>query len=132
MPIVVGQDTAKTRKTLTVNGASVAYYSIAAAEAAGQRARHDREVIGQVDREHVDEAVLQAHGGDAPEKSLCFRHSWKNSISTISVSPIEAVVQVLDLEPRDDGLEGVGELGEGAVVGGHQAPGAGAERERIG
>ena len=35
MPIVVGQDTAKTRKTLSVNGASVSYYSITAAEAAG-------------------------------------------------------------------------------------------------
>ncbi|MFP7570625.1 aconitate hydratase AcnA [Marivita sp. S2033] len=35
MPITVGQDTAKTRKTLTVNGTSVAYYSIPAAEAAG-------------------------------------------------------------------------------------------------
>ncbi|MEO3413899.1 aconitate hydratase AcnA [Roseovarius sp. CAU 1744] len=35
MPIVVGQDTAQTRKTLSVNGASVSYYSIAAAEAAG-------------------------------------------------------------------------------------------------
>ncbi|TYB81796.1 aconitate hydratase AcnA [Maritimibacter fusiformis] len=35
MPIVVGQDTAKTRKTLTSGGASVAYYSIPAAEAAG-------------------------------------------------------------------------------------------------
>ncbi|MFD1158005.1 aconitate hydratase AcnA [Roseovarius aestuarii] len=35
MPIVVGQDTANTRKTLSVNGASVSYYSIAAAEAAG-------------------------------------------------------------------------------------------------
>ncbi len=35
MPIVVGQDTAKTRKTLTSGGATVAYYSIPAAEAAG-------------------------------------------------------------------------------------------------
>ena len=35
MPITVGQDTAKTRQTLTVNGASIAYYSIPAAEAAG-------------------------------------------------------------------------------------------------
>ncbi|WP_292287327.1 aconitate hydratase AcnA [Marivita sp.] len=35
MPITVGQDTAKTRKTLTVNGKSVAYYSIPAAEEAG-------------------------------------------------------------------------------------------------
>ncbi|MBZ0124659.1 MAG: aconitate hydratase, partial [Roseovarius sp.] len=35
MPITVGHDTARTRKTLTVNGTSVAYYSIAAAEAAG-------------------------------------------------------------------------------------------------
>ena len=35
MPITVGQDTAKTRKTLTAGGSSVAYYSIAAAEAAG-------------------------------------------------------------------------------------------------
>jgi aconitate hydratase len=35
MPITVGQDTAKTRKTLTVNGTSIAYYSIPAAEAAG-------------------------------------------------------------------------------------------------
>ena len=35
MPITVGQDTAKTRKTLTVNGSSIAYYSIPAAEAAG-------------------------------------------------------------------------------------------------
>ncbi|MCK0148584.1 aconitate hydratase AcnA [Marivita sp. S6314] len=35
MPITVGQDSAKTRKTLTVNGASIAYYSIPAAEAAG-------------------------------------------------------------------------------------------------
>jgi aconitate hydratase len=35
MTIIVGQDTAKTRKTLTVGGESVAYYSIPAAEAAG-------------------------------------------------------------------------------------------------
>ena len=35
MPITVGHDTARTRKTLTVNGNSVAYYSIAAAEQAG-------------------------------------------------------------------------------------------------
>ncbi|GAB5445711.1 aconitate hydratase AcnA [Gymnodinialimonas sp.] len=35
MPITVGHDTSKTRKTLTVGGQSVAYYSIPAAEAAG-------------------------------------------------------------------------------------------------
>ena len=35
MPISVGHDTAKTRKTLTIGSASVSYYSIAAAEAAG-------------------------------------------------------------------------------------------------
>ena len=35
MTITVGQDTAKTRRTLTVGGQSVAYYSIAAAEEAG-------------------------------------------------------------------------------------------------
>ncbi|WP_284264734.1 aconitate hydratase AcnA [Roseicyclus amphidinii] len=35
MPITVGHDTAKTRKTLTVGDQSYAYYSIAAAEAAG-------------------------------------------------------------------------------------------------
>ncbi|MBR9651747.1 aconitate hydratase AcnA [Thalassovita aquimarina] len=35
MPIVVGQDTAKTRKTLSAGGKSVSYYSIPAAEAAG-------------------------------------------------------------------------------------------------
>jgi aconitate hydratase len=35
MPIEVGQDTSKTRKTLSAGGQSVAYYSIAAAEAAG-------------------------------------------------------------------------------------------------
>ncbi|MEX5729320.1 aconitate hydratase [Rhodovulum iodosum] len=35
MPITVGQDSANTRKTLTAGGASVAYYSIPAAEAAG-------------------------------------------------------------------------------------------------
>ncbi len=35
MPITVGHDSAKTRKTLTVGGQSVAYYSIAAAEEAG-------------------------------------------------------------------------------------------------
>ena len=35
MPITVGHDSAKTRKTLTVGGQSVAYYSIEAAEAAG-------------------------------------------------------------------------------------------------
>ena len=35
MPITVGKDTAKTRKTLTVNGQTVAYYSIPAAQAAG-------------------------------------------------------------------------------------------------
>ncbi|WP_071673401.1 aconitate hydratase AcnA [Nioella nitratireducens] len=35
MPITVGQDTAKTRKSLSVNGTSIAYYSIPAAEAAG-------------------------------------------------------------------------------------------------
>jgi aconitate hydratase len=35
MPITVGQDTAKTRKTLTVGDQSVAYYSIPAAQAAG-------------------------------------------------------------------------------------------------
>ncbi|MBE0452191.1 aconitate hydratase AcnA [Roseovarius autotrophicus] len=35
MPITVGQDSAKTRKTLSVGGKSIAYYSIKAAEAAG-------------------------------------------------------------------------------------------------
>ncbi|MCB2110778.1 MAG: aconitate hydratase AcnA [Defluviimonas sp.] len=35
MPIVTGKDTAKTRKTLTVGGKTVAYYSITAAEKAG-------------------------------------------------------------------------------------------------
>jgi aconitate hydratase len=35
MPITVGHDSAKTRKTLTVGGTSLAYYSIPAAEAAG-------------------------------------------------------------------------------------------------
>ena len=35
MPIAVGRDTAKTRRTLSAGGASVAYYSIPAAEAAG-------------------------------------------------------------------------------------------------
>ncbi|MDW4548462.1 aconitate hydratase AcnA [Defluviimonas sp. D31] len=35
MPIVTGKDTAKTRKTLSAGGTSVAYYSIPAAEAAG-------------------------------------------------------------------------------------------------
>ena len=35
MPIIVGQDTAKTRRTLQAGGQSVAYYSIPAAEAAG-------------------------------------------------------------------------------------------------
>ncbi|SFQ95670.1 aconitate hydratase AcnA [Poseidonocella sedimentorum] len=35
MPIVVGQDTSKTRRTLDVNGSTIAYYSIPAAEAAG-------------------------------------------------------------------------------------------------
>ncbi|MCL3882796.1 aconitate hydratase AcnA [Marivita sp. GX14005] len=35
MPITVGQDTAKTRKSLTAGGTSVAYYSIPAAEEAG-------------------------------------------------------------------------------------------------
>ena len=35
MPIKVGQDTAKARKTLTVNGQSISYYSIPAAQEAG-------------------------------------------------------------------------------------------------
>ncbi len=35
MPIIVGQDSAKTRRTLEAGGQSVAYYSIEAAEAAG-------------------------------------------------------------------------------------------------
>ncbi|MEO0946253.1 MAG: hypothetical protein AAFY06_15730, partial [Pseudomonadota bacterium] len=35
MPISVGQDTSKTRKTLTIGGQSVDYYSIPAAEEAG-------------------------------------------------------------------------------------------------
>ncbi|MGE4327438.1 MAG: hypothetical protein AB7E21_15255, partial [Pseudodonghicola sp.] len=35
MPITVGQDTAKTRKTLSVNGQSISYYSIPAATEAG-------------------------------------------------------------------------------------------------
>ena len=35
MPITVGHDSSKTRKTLTAGNSSVAYYSIPAAEAAG-------------------------------------------------------------------------------------------------
>ena len=35
MPITVGQDTAKTRRTLSVNGKSISYYSIPAATEAG-------------------------------------------------------------------------------------------------
>ena len=35
MPITVGQDTSKTRKTLCIDRTEIAYYSITAAEAAG-------------------------------------------------------------------------------------------------
>ena len=35
MPITVGQDTAKTRTKLSVNGKSISYYSIPAATKAG-------------------------------------------------------------------------------------------------
>ena len=35
MPITVGQGTSKTRKTLLIDRAEIAYYSIATAEAAG-------------------------------------------------------------------------------------------------
>ncbi|MGV6804160.1 MAG: aconitase family protein, partial [Ruegeria sp.] len=35
MPIKVGQDTAKTRRSLSVNGKSISYYSIPAAQEAG-------------------------------------------------------------------------------------------------
>lgn len=35
MPIVTGKDTAKTRRSLTAGGKTIAYYSIPAAEAAG-------------------------------------------------------------------------------------------------
>ncbi|MBT4243016.1 MAG: hypothetical protein HOD77_03795, partial [Planktomarina temperata] len=35
MTVVVGQDTAKTRRTLNVGSKSIAYYSIPAAQAAG-------------------------------------------------------------------------------------------------
>ncbi|MEC8042340.1 MAG: hypothetical protein VX181_16830, partial [Pseudomonadota bacterium] len=35
MPITVGQDSAKTRQTLTAGSQSIAYYSIPAAQAAG-------------------------------------------------------------------------------------------------
>ena len=35
MPITVGQDTAKTRKTISVNGKTISYYSIPAATEAG-------------------------------------------------------------------------------------------------
>ncbi|MEN8934011.1 MAG: hypothetical protein ABF245_03665, partial [Planktotalea arctica] len=35
MPITVGQDSSKTRKTLTVGSQSIAYYSITAATKAG-------------------------------------------------------------------------------------------------
>ena len=35
MPITVGRDTSKTRKTLSVGGTEIAFYSIPAAEAAG-------------------------------------------------------------------------------------------------
>ena len=35
MPITVGQDTSKTRKTLRIDRTEIAYYSIPAAEAAG-------------------------------------------------------------------------------------------------
>ena len=35
MPITVGQDTAKTRKTISINDKSFAFYSIPAAQAAG-------------------------------------------------------------------------------------------------
>ena len=35
MTIIVGHDTAKTRKTLSINGKSISFYSIPAAENAG-------------------------------------------------------------------------------------------------
>ena len=38
MPITVGQDTAKTRKELSVNGKTISYYSIPAATEAAQAA----------------------------------------------------------------------------------------------
>ena len=56
MTITVGQDTSGTRKTLSAGGASVAYYSIPAAQAAA---------LGEFSQVHAPMKVVQ-------ENMVCF------------------------------------------------------------
>ena len=67
MTVTVGHDSSKTRKTLSAGGASVAYYSIPAAEAAAIHAAVTSDVLAALTVE-ASVASRTSYGGTAPER----------------------------------------------------------------
>ncbi|MGH1426213.1 MAG: aconitate hydratase AcnA [Pseudooceanicola sp.] len=116
MPITVGQDTAKTRKTLTAGGKSFSYYSIPAAEAAG---------LGEFSKlpaalKVVLENMLRFEDGktvttdDIKAFSDWGKKGGKNPVE-IAYRPARVLMQdftgvpaVVDLAAMRDGIKGLG------------------------
>ncbi|MWB77294.1 aconitate hydratase AcnA [Pseudooceanicola sp. 216_PA32_1] len=116
MPITVGQDTAKTRKTLSAGGKTIAYYSIPAAEAAG---------LGEFSKlpaalKVVLENMLRFEDGktvsvdDIKAFSDWGKKGGKNPIE-IAYRPARVLMQdftgvpaVVDLAAMRDGIKGLG------------------------
>ena len=116
MPITVGQDTSKTRKTLSVGSSSIAYYSIPAAEAAG---------LGEFSKlpaalKVVLENMLRFEDGktvsvdDIKAFSDWGKSGGKNPVE-IAYRPARVLMQdftgvpaVVDLAAMRDGIKGLG------------------------
>ncbi|MBB06036.1 MAG: aconitate hydratase AcnA [Pseudooceanicola sp.] len=116
MPITVGQDTAKTRKTLKVGSSSFAYYSIPAAEAAGLGEFKNLPAALKV----VLENMLRYEDGktvsldDIKAFSTWGKNGGKNP-NEIAYRPARVLMQdftgvpaVVDLAAMRDGIKGLG------------------------
>ncbi|SPF80868.1 aconitate hydratase AcnA [Pseudoprimorskyibacter insulae] len=116
MPISVGQDTAKTRKTLSVNGQSINYYSIPAAQEAGLGDFSKLPAALKVVLENmlrfedgktvsVDDikafAEWGANGGQNP-REIAYRPA------RVLMQDFTGVPAVVDLAAMRDGIKGLG------------------------
>ncbi len=117
MPIKVGQDTAKTRRSLNVNGKSISYYSIPAAQAAGLGDFSNLPAALKVVLENmlrfeddgfsvsVDDikafAEWGANGGKNP-REIAYRPA------RVLMQDFTGVPAVVDLAAMRDGIKGLG------------------------
>ncbi|MBD0865509.1 MAG: aconitate hydratase AcnA, partial [Rhodobacteraceae bacterium] len=116
MPITVGQDTARTRRSLTINGKTIHYYSIPAAQAAGLGDFSNLPAVLKVVLENMlrfeDGRIVDvedikafaewgAHGGQNP-REIAYRPA------RVLMQDFTGVPAVVDLAAMRDGLAALG------------------------